>query len=77
MFPDKQNVLCRNAKGILLVNPSIRDVDIQLRPSMVKFEETNPEDDAVFGLVGYSFPYKLGYLNLQVRTAGQPLFQQM
>ena len=40
--------------------------DLQLRPSQQKFKETLPQNQAVFGLVATSLPYKLGNLNKQV-----------
>lgn len=38
---------------------------------MIKFEEAKKDEAALFGLVGYSFPYKMGCLNLQVSCPPQ------
>jgi hypothetical protein len=46
-----------------MVSPDLRHVDLQLRHSMIKFEEAKKDvEEAVFGLVGHSFPYKMGFL---------------
>ena len=62
IFASAMQIRYKGAKGVLIVNPNIKEKKIILTKSMVKFECQNTEDLEVIRFSKYSS----GYLNLQI-----------
>ena len=62
IFASAMQIRYKGAKGVLIVNPNIKEKKIILTKSMIKFECQNTEDLEVIRFSKYSS----GYLNLQI-----------